>query len=863
MKCLYDEGYFELKFECKMARILCLIAIIIATTNFLPATEQLTIPQEKLFEFTVITSNSAKSDNLNGLSDTKEITSIKLNSENFSNILKDKPENINITQFPITSNEKVDFEMQLDKNSASSKTKIFVYTDEGKKQIATPQSVMYSGKIKGDANSFVSFIYSNNLLFAYIKQGNGNLLSISPTKEGVSKEHFLAPHIQSADLESGEAPSWDCLTEDHASGHSEIEDNIIHKNDELQAGSELLNADIICEGSYDYYELMNKDLDKATAYIVSVMELTSKLYVEFINVQLTVSEIHIRQTRTSDPYQSTSHLGQKLFAMPNVWKKYESKRALVVLFANLNNQPSNSVVAGISMGGSPNVGSLCSVNRGYCVLGIKSNSAYPTFQYTWGVNVAAHEMGHNFSAPHTHNCYFSPNMIDTCVTRYSPFEVGDACVQTGTAIPRAGTIMSYCHTTNSTRSVDLVFHPRVIPLMRRAAENASCVNPVNSPTIELLAPLGQTRFRSGEEIEIRWSSEGVSEVNIYLSIDNGETWNMQANGKINAEDSILVWEVPDVITETALIKIVDAYDTDLYDESILPFEISYQEIIFEKPVPGESFSNEESFYVLWKQNFKDNLKLELSTDGGTSWRSLTSNTDQIYYDLELKDIESDNCILRLTSLEDGTTSESSVFSVGEPYAKIISPNGSEKIESKSKFTIKWESKNLNQCFLEYSTNNGQQWMKANFSSTDAYNQEYEWNTPSKLTDSALVRIIPAVGNKQALDYSDNMFSIIEKPVSVENNQVIDDEVSITAVTPNPLDNSATISINNSSDRNEECSIMIVDELGKNHFSVENIMIPSGDEIRYGIEVGELSQGSYFIVLRSSRNLISYPIKIIR
>ena len=82
-----------------------------------------------------------------------------------------------------------------------------------------------------------------------------------------------------------------------------------------------------------------------------------------------------------------------------------------------------------------------------------SYNNYPT--YSWTVSVITHETGHNLGSMHTHACVwptggFYLGAIDSC---YASSENIGICfpgyLQTGTWIPRVGTIMSYCHLTAS------------------------------------------------------------------------------------------------------------------------------------------------------------------------------------------------------------------------------------------------------------------------------------------------------------------------------------------------------------------------------------------------------------------------------
>ena len=86
---------------------------------------------------------------------------------------------------------------------------------------------------------------------------------------------------------------------------------------------------------------------------------------------------------------------------------------------------------------------------------------------SWEKGLVAHELGHNFSSPHTH-CYVPE--IDQCANEPGCYS--------GTTVQTVGTIMSYC------AQSDQVFHPRVEnERIRPAAEAAfpTCITTAGLP----------------------------------------------------------------------------------------------------------------------------------------------------------------------------------------------------------------------------------------------------------------------------------------------------------------------------------------------------------------------------------------------
>lgn len=102
--------------------------------------------------------------------------------------------------------------------------------------------------------------------------------------------------------------------------------------------------------------------------------------------------------------------------------------------------------------------------------------------------------------------------------------------------------------------------------MRFAGDEDFAVVPVvardpESPTVTVLAPNGGEILEGGKQYEIRWGARDnarVTSVTILLSTDGGLSFpDTIASGETN--DSSYMWAVPDVVEETARVRVV-AYD---------------------------------------------------------------------------------------------------------------------------------------------------------------------------------------------------------------------------------------------------------------------------------------------------------------
>ncbi|MCE5252019.1 T9SS type A sorting domain-containing protein, partial [bacterium] len=77
---------------------------------------------------------------------------------------------------------------------------------------------------------------------------------------------------------------------------------------------------------------------------------------------------------------------------------------------------------------------------------------------------------------------------------------------------------------------------------------------------------------------------------------------------------------------------------------------------------------------------------------------------------------------------------------GTRILTIISPNGGEKLAANKTFAIIWEASNVKLITIEYSVNNGQNWMGV-ATQVNAEAGKYDWMVPETLSDNCLVRLI--------------------------------------------------------------------------------------------------------------------------
>ncbi len=224
----------------------------------------------------------------------------------------------------------------------------------------------------------------------------------------------------------------------------------------------------------------------ATNYVAALIAAMNVIYVRDLNIQLLQGETLLRVSTAPDPYTVTGSgaSSAQLSEFSNYWSANYGglSRGLAMLLSGKSSSPNSS--SGIAW-----VPGLCSTSTGY------SFSQVFLFAGSTGSTdafVVGHEIGHNFSSPHTH-CY-SPT-IDNCYNLQAGCYAGATSCPAPTTINGVtnvkGTLMSYCHLLGGCAAAN-VFHSRSVDLITNyiVPRIGVCVFPAASaPTISVVSPL--------------------------------------------------------------------------------------------------------------------------------------------------------------------------------------------------------------------------------------------------------------------------------------------------------------------------------------------------------------------------------------
>lgn len=359
-----------------------------------------------------------------------------------------------VQDFPLPRAHRVDLElMSFDVLTPNAR---LVSVDElGAREVPRPVMVSFRGVAIGDPESVVTLNLFGGRIAGSIRTAEGEFV-ISPGTFDPERPAAGAISVRRREADPDQPDQPFCAAD-------ELEHPVALGGAQTALaalaidGDTLLEAEVAIDGTYEWYEHFGS-LTAAQNYILNVMAQVSTIYENEVNVQIVVPYLRVFTT-SADPYTDTTNTSTLLSELRSEWNDNQTAidRTVVHLFSV---RPSGgSGVAYLDV--------LCNhasrPGRSYDY-GVSTLSAHGS---SWEKELVAHELGHNFSSPHTH-CYVPE--IDQCANESGCYE--------GPVVETVGTIMSYCN------SAEPFFHPRVEDERIRPAAEAAYPTCMGIPASE-------------------------------------------------------------------------------------------------------------------------------------------------------------------------------------------------------------------------------------------------------------------------------------------------------------------------------------------------------------------------------------------
>lgn len=342
-----------------------------------------------------------------------------------------------VADFPLPGGQRVDLEVS-SVDVVGGRTRFFVKGGDGVREVAGPSMRFFRGRVAGDPESLVSLNLFGGRIAGFVRH-DGREYTFGPRAFSVDREG--ADDIEMVDETTEGGPIGGCDGDEAAdgggvfalTGRPRLEQTFSPSIDV----NTLLLGFIAVEGTVEWVTKLG-GVAAATTYTLNLMAQVSAIYESDIKVQLQVPYV-LMNAAEPDGYSGASNsTATVLGEMRTKWNGTPSLQGVFRTAVHVfSTYPSGG-------SGRAYINVLCSnvpVNTNaydYGVSLLEGNGG------SWERRLVAHEVGHNFSSPHSH-CYVPE--LDQC----NSTETG---CYTGPVVQTTGTMMSYCSVRLST------FHPR-------------------------------------------------------------------------------------------------------------------------------------------------------------------------------------------------------------------------------------------------------------------------------------------------------------------------------------------------------------------------------------------------------------------
>ena len=287
-------------------------------------------------------------------------------------------------------------------------------------------------------------------------------------------------------------------------------------------------------------------------------------------------------------------------------------------------------------------------------------------------------------------------------------------------------------------------------------------------TITVTSPNGGEAWSVGSSQSITWSSANVTgNVKLEYSTNGGTGWTtITAN---TANDGAENWTVPNALTVQGRVRVTSVNETTVKDTSNANFTIQTPPatLTVSSPNGGESWTAGTSQAITWSSaNLTGSVKLEYSTDGGTSWTTLAATTTNDGTEVwAVPNTPTTEARVRVSSVSTPSvadTSNANFTLLAQPALTVTSPNGGEAWTIGTLQTITWSSVNVGgSVMLEYSTTGGAPW--TTIAASTANDGTESWTVPNAVSTQVRVRV-SSVNEPTVNDASNANFTIAAVPV---------------------------------------------------------------------------------------------------
>jgi hypothetical protein len=339
-----------------------------------------------------------------------------------------------VADVPLPDGRRIDLDVA-STDVTTGRTRFFVGGPGGLYETAPPDMRFFRGRVAGDPESLVSLSLFDRRIAGFIRL-QGREYTLGPRAWSLDRPGASEIEMVDETLEGGPSGRCDGGETADIAGAWPLPDGPGLESTTVDANTPLAGT-IAVEGTVEWVA-KHGGVAAATANTRKLMAQVSAIYESDVKVQIEVPYVLMNAAEPDGYTGGSNNTSTVLDEMRARWNGTPSLRSVFRTAAH--------VFSTYSSGGAGRayINVLCSnvpVNtnaRDYGVSLLEGNGG------SWERRLVAHEIGHNFSSPHSH-CY-TPE-IDRC------YNTETGCYA-GPVVQTTGTIMSYCNVRLST------FHQR-------------------------------------------------------------------------------------------------------------------------------------------------------------------------------------------------------------------------------------------------------------------------------------------------------------------------------------------------------------------------------------------------------------------
>ncbi len=274
--------------------------------------------------------------------------------------------------------------------------------------------------------------------------------------------------------------------------------------------------------------------------------------------------------------------------------------------------------------------------------------------------------------------------------------------------------------------------------------------------------------------EITWDITGTSGIyDLEYSVNNGASWIPIISNYASASGEYW-WHVPNNPTTEALVRVTDAANGNILDQSDATFNIDQADPKLFTPNGGEEWFSQAGYAITWEPGLfvESAIRIEYTLDNGQSWNPIVNgtNNDGAYTWVPPIFTQSyPESKIRISEFTSGIFDESDTLFTLSPAIQIYSPNGSPAIDSLrgcTETTIIYKAGGTTENYLmQYSADGGLTWVDIESSYfSDSLITNYDWVIPNLYSDEFLIKVSDA-GDLTKFDVTDYPYNI-RQPITI-------------------------------------------------------------------------------------------------